>query len=139
MRPGKGTRPRSKRRPEHADARAAMVVGVDRGRWTCALDAEPDRQVIAMRARELGRTPIVVGDRSASSATRPAAGHARPDRAGRRPHARVLRRTADDNDPFERVVVANAEQLLIVMLARRSRRRARVSSTAASSRRTRAG
>ena len=44
VRPGKGTRPRSKRRPEHADARAAMVVGVDRGRWTCALDGEPDQR-----------------------------------------------------------------------------------------------
>ena len=31
VRPGKGTRPRSKRRPEHADAVPAMVVGVDRG------------------------------------------------------------------------------------------------------------
>ena len=26
----------------------------------------------------------------------------------------MLRRTADDNDPFERVVVANADQLIIV-------------------------
>ena len=26
----------------------------------------------------------------------------------------VLRRTADDNDPYERVIVANADQLLIV-------------------------
>ena len=45
VRPGKGSRPRSKRRPEHADARAAMVVGVDRGRWTCALDRSEERRV----------------------------------------------------------------------------------------------
>ena len=40
-----------------------MVVTVDRGRWGCVLDGDPDRLVTAMRARELGRTPIVVGDR----------------------------------------------------------------------------
>src|SRR5438132_1685311 len=41
-----------------------MVVAVDRGRWTCIPDsARPgdlDALVVAMRARELGRTPIVV-------------------------------------------------------------------------------
>ncbi|MDQ4119042.1 MAG: ribosome small subunit-dependent GTPase A, partial [Actinomycetota bacterium] len=35
VRPGRGTRPRSKRRPAHEDATPAMVIGVDRGRWTC--------------------------------------------------------------------------------------------------------
>ncbi len=30
------------------------------------------------------------------------------------PRETVLRRTADDNDPYERVIVANADQLLIV-------------------------
>jgi ribosome biogenesis GTPase len=114
VRPGKGTRPRSKRRPEHADAQDAMVVGVDRGRWTCAVDAEPGRLVTAMRARELGRTPVVVGDRvglvgdtSGQQDTL-----ARIVRVADR--TSVLRRTADDTDPFERVVVANAEQLVIV-------------------------
>jgi ribosome biogenesis GTPase len=114
VRPGKGTRPRSKRRPEHADARAAMVVGVDRGRWTCALESKPDQQVIAMRARELGRTPIVVGD--LVDIVGDTSG--RPDTLARvvrvADRSSVLRRTADDNDPYERVVVANAQQLLIV-------------------------
>jgi len=114
VRPGKGTRPRSKQRPEHLDARAAMVVGVDRGRWTCALDGDPDQRVIAMRARELGRTSIVVGDLVdlVGDTT------GRPDTLARvvrvAGRTSVLRRTADDNDPFERVVVANAGQLLIV-------------------------
>jgi ribosome biogenesis GTPase len=114
VRPGKGTRPRSKRRPEHADARAAMVVGVDRGRWTCAVDGKPDHEVIAMRARELGRTPIVVGD--LVDLVGDTSG--RPDTLARvvrvADRSSVLRRTADDNDPYERVVVANAQQLLIV-------------------------
>ncbi|MGC4034306.1 MAG: hypothetical protein QM754_21740 [Tepidisphaeraceae bacterium] len=60
--PARASRPRTKTRPEHADAEAAMVVTVDRGRWGCVLDGDPDRPVTAMRARELGRTPIVVGD-----------------------------------------------------------------------------
>ena len=67
IRPGKGSRPRTKRRPVHADAASAMVVSVDRGRWGCVLLADgpghtAGTRVITMRARELGRTPIVVGD-----------------------------------------------------------------------------
>jgi ribosome biogenesis GTPase / thiamine phosphate phosphatase len=114
VRPSKGTRPRSKRRPEHADARAAMVIGVDRGRWTCALDGKPDNEVVAMRARELGRTPIVVGDSVdlVGDTSGKADTLARVVRVADR--SSVLRRTADDNDPYERVVVANAQQLLIV-------------------------
>lgn len=92
-----------------------MVVSVDRGRWGCVLDGDPDRRIVAMRARELGRTPIVVGDRvevvGDLSGT--------PDTLARivrvTERGTVLRRTADDTDPFERIVVANAEQLLVVV------------------------
>lgn len=91
-----------------------MVIGVDRGRWTCALDAEPNRPVVAMRARELGRSPVVVGDRVELVGDL----SGEPDTLARivriSPRTSVLRRTADDTDPFERVVVANAEQLVIV-------------------------
>lgn len=115
VRPGKGSRPRTKTRPEHADAEDAMVVTVDRGRWGCALGGDPDRNVTAMRARELGRTPIVVGDEVGIVGDV----SGRPDtlaRIVRRADRRtVLRRTADDTDPTERVVVANADQLLIVV------------------------
>jgi ribosome biogenesis GTPase len=114
VRPGKGTRPRSKRRPEHADASAAMVIGVDRGRWTCALDGDRERVVVAMRARELGRTPIVVGDHVdlVGDVSGKVDALSRIVRVGER--TSVLRRTADDTDPYERVVVANAAELLIV-------------------------
>jgi ribosome biogenesis GTPase / thiamine phosphate phosphatase len=115
VRSGKGSRPRTKTRPEHADAEVAMVVTVDRGRWGCALGGEPDRRVTAMRARELGRTPIVVGDDV--DVVGDLSG--RPDTLARivrrGPRRTVLRRTADDTDPTERVVVANADQLLIVV------------------------
>ena len=115
IRSGRGSRPRTKTRPEHADAQAAMVVSVDRGRWGCVLGGDVDRRVTAMRARELGRTPIVVGDEV--DVVGDLSG--RPDtlaRIVRRGERRtVLRRTADDTDPTERVVVANADQLLIVV------------------------
>jgi ribosome biogenesis GTPase / thiamine phosphate phosphatase len=115
IRSGRGSRPRTKTRPDHADAKLAMVVSVDRGRWGCVLDGDPDRRVTAMRARELGRTPIVVGDDV--DVVGDLSG--RPDTLARivrrGPRRTVLRRTADDTDPTERVVVANADQLLIVV------------------------
>jgi ribosome biogenesis GTPase len=115
IRPGRSSRPRTKTRPEHADAAAAMVVTVDRGRWGVVLHGDAQRRVTAMRARELGRTPIVVGDEV--DVVGDLSG--RPDtlaRIVRRGDRRtVLRRTADDTDPTERVVVANADQLVIVV------------------------
>lgn len=92
-----------------------MVITVDRGRWGCALGGDPDRRVTAMRARELGRTPIVVGDEVdiVGDLSGKADTLARIVRRGER--RTVLRRTADDTDPTERVVVANANQLMIVV------------------------
>ncbi len=114
IRPGKGTRPRTKKRPAHEDAETAMVVSVDRGRWGCVIDGDPDRRVTAMRARELGRTPVVVGDRVGVVGDL----SGKPDTLARivrvDERSTVLRRTADDTDPYERIVVANADQLLIV-------------------------
>ncbi|WP_179277812.1 ribosome small subunit-dependent GTPase A [Rhodococcus sp. 14-2496-1d] len=114
IRPGKSSRPRTKTRPEHNDAEAGMVVSVDRGRWGCVLGGDPARPVVTMRARELGRTPIVVGDEVGivGDLSGKVDTLARIVRVAER--RTVLRRTADDTDPFERVVVANADRLLIV-------------------------
>ena len=108
-----GSRARSKQRPAHADAEEGMVVTIDRGRFTVLLP-DSDIQLTAMRARELGRKSIAVGDRVSvvGDLTGEPDTLARIVRIGDRDT--VLRRTADDNDPFERVIVANAEQLLIV-------------------------
>ncbi|MFD8806918.1 ribosome small subunit-dependent GTPase A [Streptomyces sp. NPDC059597] len=107
----KGNRPRTHIRPKHEDAAEGMVLTVDRGRLTCLVDG---RTVTAMKARELGRKAAVVGDRVALvgdlSGTKDTL--ARIVRIEER--ASVLRRTADDDDPYERVVVANADQLAIV-------------------------
>ncbi|MER5883578.1 ribosome small subunit-dependent GTPase A [Streptomyces sp. NPDC001941] len=107
----KGNRPRTTIRPKHEDAARGMVLTVDRGRLTCLVD---DRVVMAMKARELGRKAAVVGDRVAlvGDLSGDKDTLARIVRIEGR--SSVLRRTADDDDPFERVVVANADQLAIV-------------------------
>lgn len=107
----KGNRPRTNIRPKHEDAAEGMVLTVDRGRLTVLIDDVP---VTAMKARELGRKAAVVGDRV--SVVGDLSGKkdtlARVVRIGKR--SSLLRRTADDDDPYERVVVANADQLAIV-------------------------
>jgi ribosome biogenesis GTPase len=67
-----------------------------------------------MRARELGRKSVVVGDRVSLVGDTSGGPDtlARIVRIGER--TSVLRRTADDDDPYERVIVANADQLVIV-------------------------
>ncbi|WP_369225311.1 ribosome small subunit-dependent GTPase A [Streptomyces sp. R39] len=107
----KGNRPRTNIRPKHEDAAEGMVLTVDRGRLTCLVE---DRTILAMKARELGRKAAVVGDRVAlvGDLSGKKDTLARIVRVEER--ASVLRRTADDDDPFERVVVANADQLAIV-------------------------
>ena len=110
----KGTRPRTKNRPEHADALSGMVLAVDRGRYTVLVD---DARVSCSRARELNKQAIVAGDRVdvVGDVTGDAGSLARIVRVQER--STVLRRSADDTDAVERVIVANADQLLIVIAA----------------------
>ena len=124
--------PRARRR------RRGRVLSVDRGRYTVLVDdGGPDEHVLlGKRARELRDQAIVtgdvvdiVGDTSGDEGT-----------LGRivriRPRETVLRRSADDTDTVERVVVANADQLLIVVATAEPGTAARGSSTATSSRPT---
>jgi len=111
VRPGRGSRPRTRTRPVHSAADAGFVVAVDRGRFTCVVG---ERVVTAMRARELGRRAVVVGDRVAIVGDTSGEIDALARIVRIEPRVTVLRRTADDTDPVERVVVANAEQLVIV-------------------------
>lgn len=111
VRPGRRSRPRTKDRPAHGDATEGVVVTVDRGRLTCQVG---EAEIVAMKARELGRRSVVVGDRV--SLVGDVSG--RPDTLARvvrvHPRTSTLRRTADDTDPVERVIVANADQLVVV-------------------------
>lgn len=115
------SRPRSKDRPTFDDAVAGFVVAVDRGRYTVLLgdphDAGPDTFVTAVKARELGRKGVVVGDRVRLVGDTTGA----PDALARLvridDRTTALRRSPDDVDPGERVVVANSDQLGIVVAA----------------------
>ena len=112
VRPGKGSRPRTKIRPDYSSASTAEVVGVDRGRYRLAL-AE-GLAVTAVKARELGRGSVVVGDRVRVTG----------DVSGKKDTlarivsvedrtSRLLRSTEEGNGR-ERCIVANAQQLAIV-------------------------
>ena len=110
-RPRRHTRPRTKDRPSYEDAVAGRVVTVDRGRYTTLVAG---RTVTAMKSRPLGRKGVVVGDevRLVGDVSGDEGSLARIVEVDER--RTVLRRTADDDDPVERVIVANADQLVVV-------------------------
>ncbi|GGG57916.1 putative ribosome biogenesis GTPase RsgA [Kocuria dechangensis] len=114
-----GSRPRTKERPAHEDAVTGRIVTVDRGRYTAVLDEDTaqERIVVAVRAKELRRRPVVAGDLVGLVGDVSGA----PDTLARlvriEERSTVLRRSADDDDPVERVVVANADQLVVVVAA----------------------
>lgn len=110
-RPGKNSRPRTKNRPDYSELPLARVITIDRGRYRCQLD---DVRVTATKARQLGRKGAIVGDivRLDGDVSGEEGTLARIVQVEER--STVLRRTADDNDPFERPLVANATQLMVV-------------------------
>jgi ribosome biogenesis GTPase len=114
-RPRRRTRPRTKDRPSYDEAIPARVVTVDRGRLTCLVDDEgADRTVMAMKSRPLGRKAVVVGDRVRLVGDVSGADGTLARIVEVEERRTVLRRTADDDDPVERVIVANADQLVVV-------------------------
>ncbi|MET0819369.1 MAG: ribosome small subunit-dependent GTPase A, partial [Aeromicrobium sp.] len=112
-RPRRHTKPRTKVRPNYDEADTARVVTIDRGRYTVTLDGE-GRIITAMKSRNLGRKGVVVGDhvRVVGDVSGDEGSLARIVEVT--PRRTVLRRTADDDDPIERIIVANADQLVIV-------------------------
>jgi ribosome biogenesis GTPase len=112
-RPKRRTRPRTKDRPNYDDAEVGRVITVDRGRYTVVVGDE-QRVVTAMKSRPLGRQGVVVGDevKIVGDVSGDEGSLARIVEV--EPRRTVLRRTADDDDPIERVVVANADQLVVV-------------------------
>jgi len=121
VRPGKGSRPRTKVRPAHADAVTGMVTRIDRGHYRIHLDdpsltEDGSGDITAMKARELGRGKVVVGDQVAVVG----------DVSGRKdtlarmvriePRRTLLLRSAEDGDSAgsQKPVVANADLLVVV-------------------------
>lgn len=114
VRPGRGSRPRTKVRPNYDDAERGMVTAVVRGRYRVMMDS--GTELLAMKARELGRGSVVVGDRAGvvGDLSGTAGTLARIVAVDERRH--VLTRSAEDGDTagVERAVVANAGHLAIV-------------------------
>jgi ribosome biogenesis GTPase len=115
----KGNRARTKTRPEHSDAVTGRVLTVDRGRYTVLVgEGSPDEhEATTTRASELRKQAIVTGDRVdlVGDTTGDAGSLSRIVRI--QPRTTVLRRSADDSDEVERIIVANADQMLIVVAA----------------------
>ena len=113
VRPGRGSRPRTRTRPAHEDA-AAGGRAHRRPRPLPARhadDGQPAHRRAGPRAGPARRRRRRPGRRR----RRPGGG---PDALGRivriEPRTSLLRRTPDDTDPVERAVVANAEVLVVV-------------------------
>jgi ribosome biogenesis GTPase len=112
----KGNKPRTKIRPDHEDAVLGLLVGIDKNRYQVLLQ-EQGTQVNATLAKELRKDGPAVGDVVAltGDTTGERGGLARIVRI--EPRTTLLRRSADDTDQVERVIVANATQLMIVIAA----------------------
>ncbi|MFT4298089.1 MAG: ribosome small subunit-dependent GTPase A [Aeromicrobium sp.] len=108
-RPKRRTRPRTKERPDYSALPLGRVVTVDRGRYTVRAD---EVTVTAVKARSI--RGVVVGDLVRLDGDVSGAGGTLARIAEVAPRTTVLRRTADDDDPIERIVVANADQLVVV-------------------------
>lgn len=112
---------RTKDRPDFSAAAIGQVVGVDRGRITVVVPEgaahEDQVEVTTVKARELGRKGVIIGDRVRLVGDL----SGKPDTLARLveiiDRETVLTRTADDSDPVERVIVANADQMAIVTAA----------------------
>jgi ribosome biogenesis GTPase len=115
----KANKPRTKTRPEHNDSVIGRVYAVDRGRFSVLVDeGEPgEHTVVATKARELGRHSIVTNDfvDVVGDTTGDDGSLARI--VSVQPRTTLLRRSADDTDAVERIIVANADQMLIVVAA----------------------
>ena len=118
-RPTRGnTRRRTKDRPDFSGATIGQVIGVDRGRITCVVPAgalhEDQVEVTTVKARELGRKGVVIGDRVRLVGDLSGTFDTLARLVEIINRETVLTRTADDSDPIERVIVANADQMAIV-------------------------
>lgn len=112
----KGNKPRTKIRPEHNDAQLGMLVGVDKNRYQVLLH-EGNYLVNATLAKELRNNGPAVGDVVSLTGDTSSDEGALSRIVRIEPRTTLLRRSADDSDQVERVIVANATQLMIVIAA----------------------
>lgn len=115
-RPGKHkSRPRSKDRPKFENAEIGLVITVDRGRFTVHLSKPEEIDIYAIKARELGRKGVVVGDivEVVGIDTKNLENMARIVKVTKRKNS--LQKSADDSDSVERSLVANIDLVAIVV------------------------
>jgi ribosome biogenesis GTPase len=112
----KGNKPRTKNRPEYKNAPIGMVTGVDKSRYHVLLETD-NRIVMATMGKEIRKAGAVVGDRVALSGDTSETVGALARIVRVEPRTSLLRRSADDTDVVERVIVANADQMAIVIAA----------------------
>jgi len=112
IRPAKSTRRRSKDRPSHSDSIAAQVITVDRGRTLCRIAI--GQLVSAMKARELGKNSVVVGDlvNIVGDVSGDTGSLARI--VAVQPSRNSFSRTIHDAGAFEKTIAANLDQMIIV-------------------------
>lgn len=117
VRPSRSTRPRSKDRPDYSKSVKALVIAVDRGRTTCLIESK-GLVVTAMKARELGKQSVVVGDlvKLVGDLTGTAGSLARL--VAVEPRRNELSRTVDDSEKVEKRIVSNVDQMAIVVSAK---------------------
>jgi len=112
------TRPRTKDRPDYSSAQTATIIEVDRGRVKCLIQTPAGKKIItAMKARELGKKSVVVGDLVSI------VGDISGDEGSLArvvtvlPRKNSLTRSIEDHANDERVIVANVDQMAIVISA----------------------
>ena len=113
-------RPRTKDRPDYSDAKTAKITEVDRGRVKCLIVNQGESQaveVIAMKARELGKKSVVVGDLVSVVGDLSGTEGTLARVVSVLPRTNSLTRTIDDHVNDERVIVANVDQMAIVIAA----------------------
>ncbi len=114
---------RSKDRPDYSTQPIGFVTTVDRGRITCILQGDPGNEltggveITAMKARELGKNAVVVGDYIRLDGDVSGVSGTLARAVEVEPRKNFLSRTVDDIGAFEKVVAANVDQLVIVIAA----------------------
>ena len=114
IRPKRSSRPRTKDRPDYSQAELARIIAVDRGRSTALIEGS-GVVVTAMKARELGKKSVVVGDivRIVGDIS------GKVDTLARivavEPRVNELTRTVEDDAGMERMIVSNVDQIGIVL------------------------
>ncbi|MGA0078824.1 MAG: ribosome small subunit-dependent GTPase A [Candidatus Nanopelagicales bacterium] len=109
------SRPRTKDSPNYKNLTKGIVVTVDRGRFTVVLPDFEYKQIFAIKARALGRKGVVVGDRVGLTGVNLERSEdlARIVEINERKH--ILRKSSDDSDSSEKILVTNASQIGIVV------------------------